>query len=255
MSEENTRINLKHYIGKPFRNGGICGLTAFGIAFAGAITVGVNVSDNQTLAPDAEGTEQQETAYQNVLDGITALEDGKTALKIAQKKHELGSLTGDLSGDALSQSARDISAQQRDIAFQGQSVLMDLLMHGTAGSEADISEQKVMELANIFTEKVGPTADYGLPLSVNKIAYLDEARQAMGKDGFSANPLKDLQALDKKMTAQVSNVGDNGALSGVGAFFGLLLLSVFGITKLERWGRYEPRRIPARPKKAKAINH
>ena len=255
MTEENTRINLKHYIGKPFRSSGTCILTVFGIAIAGGITVGSNVSENQTLAPDAEGTPQQEAAYQNVLDGITALEDGKTALKIAQKKHELGSLTGDLSGDALSQSARDISAQQRDIAFQGSSVLMDMLMHGTAGSEADISEQKVVDLVNIFTEKVGPTADFGLSLSADKIAYLDETRQAMGKDGFTANPLKDLHALDKKMTAQVSNAGDNGFLSGMGTFVGLMLLSIFGVTKLERWGDYEPRRVPARRKKAKTINH
>lgn len=254
MAEENTRINLKHYIGKPFRSSGFCIAATFGLAIAGGATVGSHVSENRLLAPDTDSTAQQETAYQNVLDGITALADGKTALEIAQKKHELGNLTGDLSGDALSRSSRDISAMQRDIAFQGQGVLMDLLMHGTAGSEADISERKVVELANIFTKKVGPTADFGLPLSVNKIAYLDEARQAMDKDGFSANPLKDLRALDEKMSREVSEVTDTGLRSAMGTFLGLMVLCLIGVTKLEKWGRYEPRRLPARSRK-NAVNH
>lgn len=254
MSDDNTRINLKHYIGKPFRSGGICLASVFGVALTGAITVGINVAENMTVMPDTDGTAQQETAYQNILDGITALEEDKTALEIAQKKHELATLTGELSGDALSRSAGEISVQQRDFAFQGQSVLMDMLMHGTAGSEADISERKVVELANIFTKKVGPTSDFGVPLSVNKLAYLDEARQAMGKEGFTANPLKDFQLLNKKMDDEVSSVGDTGLSYGFTTFFVLMLLSLIGTTKLERWGRYEPRRVPVRQKK-KAVNH
>lgn len=254
MTDENTRINLKHYIGKPFRSSAMCLVTTFGLALAGGITVGGNVADNQTIAPDTDGTAQQEAAYQNVLNGITALEEGKTALEIAQKRHELGSLTGDLSGDALSASSREIGSMQRDFAFQGQSVLMDMLMHGTPGSEADISEAKVVELANLFTKKVGATSDFGVPLSVDKIAYLDEARQEMGKDGFSNNPLKDVQTLNKKMSSEVSNVGDNSFLSGVGTFFGLMLMLAIGVTKLEHWGKYEPRRVPSRGKK-KTVNH
>jgi|TARA_R110002124_G_scaffold208383_4_gene374758 hypothetical protein len=254
MTDESTHINLKHYIGKPFRSGGVCLATIFGLALAGGITVGGNVTDNQTASPDTDGTAQQDAAYQNVLDGITALEEGKTALEIAQKRHELGSLTGDLSGDALNESSREIGNMQRNFSFQGQSVLMDMLTHGAAGSEADIAENKVVELANLFTEKVGSTSDFGVPLSVDKIAYLDEARQEMGKDGFSNNPVKDLQKLDSEMKSQLSAAGDAGFFSGAGTFFGLMLMLAIGVTKLEHWGKYEPRRVPARAKK-KSVNH
>ncbi|TNE28921.1 MAG: hypothetical protein EP349_07320 [Alphaproteobacteria bacterium] len=254
MTDENTRINWKHYLGKPFRSNAMCIITTFGLAAAGGISVGTNIADDQTLTPDTEGTAQQEAAYQNILDGITALEEGKTALEIAQKRHELGSLTGDLSGDALNASSREIDDMQRNFAFQGQGVLMDMLMHGTAGNEADISEDKVVELANLFTKKVGATSDFGVPLSVDKIAYLDEARQEMGKDGFSNNPVKDLQKLDSEMKSQLSSAGDTGFFSGVGTFFGLMLMLAIGVTKLEHWGKYEPRRVPARSKK-KAVKH
>jgi len=254
MADENTRINLKHYIAKPFRGDGFCLATTFGLAIAGAISVGFNIAEDQTLAPDAEGTVRQESAYQSVLNGITALEESKTTLEIAQKQYELSSLTGDLSGDDLAQSASDISGMQRDMAFQGQGVLMDMLMHGTTGAEADISEQKVVELANIFTEKVGPTADFGVSLSAGKIAYLDEARQSMGKDGFSTNPVKDLQKLDDTMKSQLSAPGDTGFLSGFGTFFALIISLAIGVSKLQKWAHYEPRTVPARPKK-RTINH
>lgn len=210
MADENTRINLKHYIGKPFRSDAFAILTALGVALGGGITVGSNVTDNQTASLTRTAPHSKTLPIRTSWTVSPHWKKGKTALKIAQKRHELGSLTGDLSGDALNESSREIGTMQRNFSFQGQSVLMDMLTHGAAGSEADIAENKVVELANLFTEKVGSTSDFGVPLSVDKIAYLDEARQAMGKDGFSNNPVKDLQKLDSEMKSQLSAAGDAG---------------------------------------------
>jgi hypothetical protein len=256
MSTDNTRINLKHYIGKPFRNDAVAFVTGAVVVLGGAIGTGIGIHSALDNAPDATGTALQETAYQEALGSINALDLKQTQIEIAQKQHDLNVLDGTLTGDAIAADERNLRKMNEDFAFESHRTLVGLFNAGVPGQEADISEQQFLELAKVFEEKIGTTEGFGLEINAESAAYLDEARMDMADDDeITGNPVIDAQRLSEKMTAAV---GDNiglSALSGFGALLviGLLLIPIGG--KLEDWS-FESKRVERRrPKKSKGINH
>jgi len=252
---DNTRINLKHYIGKPFRNEAVALVTGIGLALGGGIGSGFAIHSALDENVDTDGTVLQETAYQEALGSIQSLELQQNQLEIAKKQHEIDILTGELSGDDLSQNKRNLRLMSEDVAFESLRTLVGLFNAGEPGQEADISEQQFFELAQKFEESVGSTESFGLEIDVDNAAYFDEARIAMAEAGdVTGNPAIDAQTLSDKMSSMSENPSAFGVLGGFGAMVLLILASIGGLGKLEDWS-YESRRVERRRPKKNAMNH
>lgn len=256
MSTDNTRINLKHYIGKPFRNDAVALVTGAVIVLGGAIGTGMGIHSALDSAPDATGTALQETAYQEALSSINALDLKQTQIEIAQKQHDLNVLDGTLTGDAVSTDERDLRKMNEDFAFESHRTLVGLFNAGEPGQDADISEQQFVELAKVFEDKIGGIEGSGLEIDADNAAYLDEARRDMAEDDeITGNPVIDAQTLSDKMASMSEDPTGLGVLGGFVTMIALLFASIGAFGKLEDWS-FESKRVERRrPKKSKGINH
>lgn len=256
MSSDNTRINLKHYIGKPFRNDAISLVTGAVIVIGGAVGTGMGIHAALDDAPDATGTALQETAYQEALGSINALDLQQTQLEIAQKQHDLNVLNGTLTGDAIAADERNLRKMNEDFAFESHRTLVGLFNAGEPGQEADISEQQFLELAKVFEDKVGSVDGFGLKIDADNAAYLDEARTDMAEDDdITGNPVIDAQTLSDKMESMSEDPAGLGAVGGFLAMIALLFATFGAYSKLEDWAWEDKRVERRRPKKTKGINH
>ncbi|TNE28924.1 MAG: hypothetical protein EP349_07335 [Alphaproteobacteria bacterium] len=253
---DDTRINLKHYIGKPFRSDAFAIITAIALGVGGGAGVGIGLHNATDTAPDMDGTAQQETAFQELSADISAIGLEKAQIEIAQKQHELNVLQGTLTGDAVTESTDAIAQMKKDLALQSYGTLLDLFNHGTQGAEADVSEAQFVELAQAFEENAGSTEAFGLKLTANNAAYLDEARVEAAKESkLTGNPVADAQTIYAKMNSSAENPEVLGTLVGTLSGIALLLLTLFaGMDKLQDWS-YESKRVARRPKKQKGLNH
>ncbi|MBL1146805.1 MAG: hypothetical protein HND56_09865 [Pseudomonadota bacterium] len=253
---ENTRINLKHYIGKPFRSDAFAIVTAIALGIGGGTGIGVGLHNVLDTAPDLDGTAQQETAFQELSAEISAIGLEKAQIEIAQKQHELGVLKGTLTGDAATESADAVAQMQKDLALQSYGTLLDLFNHGTQGAEADVSEAQFVELAQAFEKTAGSTEAFGLELNADNAAYLDEARIEAAKDGeLTGNPVADAQVIHANMKSSAENPEVLGGFAGMISGIGLMFLMLFaGMDRLQDWS-YEDKRVARRPKKQKGLNH
>ncbi|MBL1146806.1 MAG: hypothetical protein HND56_09870 [Pseudomonadota bacterium] len=256
MSTDNTLINLKHYIGKPFRNDAVAFVTGAVVVLGGAIGTGIGIHSALDNAPDATGTALQETAYQEALGSINALDLKQTQIEIAQKQHDLNVLDGTLTGDAIAADERNLRKMNEDFAFESHRTLVGLFNAGEPGQEADISEQQFVELAKVFEDKIGGIEGSGLTIDADNAAYLDEARVDMAEDGdITGNPVIDAQTLSDKMESMSEDPAGLGVLGGFVTLIALLFASIGAYTKLEDWS-FESKRVERRrPKKTKGINH
>ena len=256
MSTDNTRINLKHYIGKPFRSDAFAVTASVFLGIGGGIGVGGNVYNALEEAPDMTGTVQQEAAFQDILSDINALDLQEAQIDIAQKQHDLNVLDGTLTGDAVAESAQHIAETRKSFELQSYGTLLDLFNHGTQGAEADISEAQFLELGKVFEEKIAPASDFGFKITKATAAYFDDARTELGKDGkLTGSNINDAQKIQDYMTESASNPPSLGFGAGLLTFM-LICLSMLtaGMDRLQSWS-YEDKRTARRPKKSKGINH
>ncbi|TNE28922.1 MAG: hypothetical protein EP349_07325 [Alphaproteobacteria bacterium] len=257
MSSDNTRINPKHYIGRTFtRNDAVATISALIVMLGGAAGTGIGIHSALDKTPDTAGTALQETAYQEGLSSINALDLQQTQLEIAQKQHDLDVLNGTLTGDDIAADKRNLRKMNEDFAFESHRTLVGLFNAGVPGQEADISEQQFLELAKVFEEKIGTTEGFGLEINAESAAYLDEARADMADDDeITGNPVIDAQTLSDKMAGMNENPTGFGVLGAFGALLviGLMLIPIGG--KLEDWAWEDKRVERRRPKKTKGINH
>lgn len=253
---DNTKINLKHYIGKPFKNDAVAISTAFALAFAGAAGTGIGTYNAMSVAPDDVGTERADEVYQNILGGIGALEAQQTEIEIAKNQLEIDRMQG-LSDEALREAQNNLGTLKTDFAFAGKNILLDMFLHGERGAEADISEQQFLELSQVFADRVGPTQDFGLEITRKTAANLDEARIALGeRDGYTGNPIADARQLKEITSTKSANAEGASILAGLGGFFAAGVLGMIGAIKLNGWG-HQPActRRREKPKKQKQFNH
>ena len=253
---DNTRINLKHYIGKPFRSDAFAIITAVALGIGGGAGVGIGLHSALDDAPDTDGTAQQTAAFQELSSGIDALGLEKAQIEIAQKQHELGVLKGSLTGDAVQESEQAVSQMRKNFALQSYGTLLELFNHGTQSAEADISEAQFVELTQAFEKTAGSTEAFGLKLNANNAAYLDEARiKAAKDDALTGNPVADAQVIYANMKDSAETPESLGALAGMLSGVGLLFLALFAcMGHLQEWS-YEDKRVARRPKKQKTLNH
>ncbi|TNE28923.1 MAG: hypothetical protein EP349_07330 [Alphaproteobacteria bacterium] len=256
MSSDNTRINLKHYIGKPFRSEAFAITASILLGLGGAVGVGVNVNNALEEAPDVTGTAQQEAAYQDMLSKINALDLQEAQVDIAQKQHEIGMLDGSLTGDAATESAQHIAEMRRNFELQGYGTLLDLFNHGAQGGEADISEAQFLELGKVFEDKISPVSDFGFKITEGTAAYLDDARTELGNDGkLTGSAINDAQQIQEYMSEAAGNPAGLGFGLGMLTFIGIFFSMLFaGAERLQDWG-YEDKRVARRPKKQKGLKH
>jgi len=257
MSTDNTRINPKHYIGEFFHdNDAVAIISALTIVLGGAIGTGISINSALEETPDAIGTAIQETAYQEALGSINALDLKQTQLEISQKQHDLDILNGTLTGDAVVAAERNLRKMGEDFAFESHRTLVGLFNAGEPGQDADISEQQFVELAKVFEEKIGTVDGFGLEINADNAAYLDEARVDMAEDGdITGNPVIDAQTLSDKMAKMSEDPAGLGVLGGFGALIALAFLLIPVASKLEDWSYEDSRVERRRPKKTKGINH
>jgi len=253
---DKTKINLKHYIGKPFRSDTFAIITAVALGIGGGAGIGTSVHNATDTAPDLEGTAQQETVFQEMSSDISALGLEKSQIEIAQKQHELNVLNGTLSGDAIAESEHAVADMRKNFSLQSYGTLLDLFNHGTAGAEADVSEAQFITLAQAFEKTAGSTEAFGLTINANNAAYLDEARMEAAKDGeLTGNPVADAQTIHANMKSFTEAPEVFGTLAGTLSGVGLVILTLFaGLGRLQDWG-YEDKRVARRPKKQKGLNH
>lgn len=255
MSDD-TRINLKHYIGKPFRSDFFAIATAIALGVGGGTGIGIGLHNATDTAPDTDGTAQQEVAFQELSSEITALDLEKSQIEIAQKQHELNVLQGTLTGDAATESEQAVAEMRKDFALQSYGTLLDLINHGTQGAEADVSEAQFAELVQAFEKTAGSTEAFGLDLDANNAAYLDEARMEAAQEGeLTGNPVTDAQVIHANMNSSAEGPEALGTIAGMLSGMALLFLTLFaGMDKLQDWS-YESKRVARRPKKQKGLNH
>lgn len=253
---DNTRINLKHYIGKPFRSDAVAITASVLMGIGGGIGAGIGVNNALEEAPDVTGTAQQEAVYQDMIAQINALDLQEAQIDIAQKQHEIGVLDGSLTGEAVAASAQEIAEMRRNFELQGYGTLLDLFNHGAQGAEADISEAQFLELGKVFAEKIAPVSEFGFEITEATAAYLDDARQELGKDGkLTGSAINDAQQLQDYMSASAENPPALGFAAGMLTFIGLFFVMAFGgAERLQDWS-YEDKRVARRPKKQKGLNH
>lgn len=252
---DNTGINLKHYIGRPFRSDAFAIVAAAAIGIGGGAGIGIGAHSLMDKAPDTDGTAQQTAAFQELSSGIDALGLEKAQIDIAQKQHELNVLNGTLSGDAIADSRQAVSQMRKDFALQSYGTLLDLMTHGVAGAEADISEAQFTALTETFEKTAGSAESFGLKIDANKAAYLDESRMKAAKDGkLTGNPVADTQVIYNNMSTSAEKPEVLGGLAGVVSGLALIFMTMFGAERLQNWS-YEDKRVARRPKKKKGLNH
>ena len=254
MSDKDTKINIRHYIGRAADNTAVAVTASIGLPILVGLGVGFGLDSQIDRGMDNVGTEQQQVAYAELSNNINALDLEQAQIELTEKQLEIQQMDGSLSGDALTQAQDDLDDLKRTFSINSQSTLLDIYMSGETGQEADISEQQAWQLTQAFTEKVMPPSDLGLD-NINKktLAYLDEAREDMKTTG---NFIGDADALNKSMFEK-NQVEESisvlaGTLSGVGLLMYLLLGEV--IFGMGYW-RHEEKRVPRRRKPKNSMNH
>ena len=254
MSDKDTKINIKHYIGRAVDNTAGTVTAMIGLPVLVGLGVGFGLDSQIDTDMDNVGTEQQQVAYAELLEGINALDLEQAQIELSEKQLEISQMDGSLSGDALTQAQDDLDDLKRAFSINSQSTLLDIYMSGAPGQEADISEQQAWELTQVFSEKVMPPSDLGLEnINPETLAYLDESREDLETTG---NFIGDADALNKSMFEKSQNEEALSIFGGVFSAIGLLMFLLFGevIFKMGDW-KYEDKRIPRRRKPKNSMNH
>jgi len=254
MSDKDTKINIKHYIGRAVDNTAVTVTSLIGLPVLVGLGVGFGLDSQINKEMDNVGTEQQQVAYAELSNNIHALDLKQAQIELSAKQLEINQMDGSLTGDALTQAQDDLQDLKRAFSINSQSTLLDIYMSGENGQEADISEQQAWELTQAFSEKVMPLSDLGLDhINPGTLAYLDEARQDIESTG---NFIGDADALNQSMFEKSQNEEAVSVLGGVFSGIGLFMFLLFGevIFRMGDW-RYEDKRVPRRRKPKNSMNH
>lgn len=257
MSSDNTKANWKYHVGNVLAGGeGRLLVTMIAGVLGTAAGAGLTVGNMMDTELDQVGTENQTALYQELSSDIQNLELTDTKIELAEKQHEINFLSGDMSAEAIAESAQNIADLKKSFAMESYGTLLDLYNSGQDGQEADLSEAQFLELHQMFNDKVADTDAMNMGMNKSMAAYLDEARIDMGEDGaYTGNPIADAQELQSRIKGMESNEFGAGFSVGMITFMLSLLFGMFKGEDVLRDMARQPKRVPRRRKSGGGLNH
>lgn len=257
MSSDNTKASWKYHVGNVLAGGeGRRMLTMLAVMVGTAAGTGITVSNMMDTELDQVGTENQTAVYQELSSDIQALELAESKIGLAEKQHEINFLSGDMSAEALAESAQNIADLKKSFAMESYGTLLDLYNSGQDGQEADLSEAQFLELHQMFNDKVADTDAMNMSMNKSKASYLDEARIAMGEDeAYTGNPIADAQELQSRIQEMESGEFGAGFSVGMITFMLTMFFALFKGEDMLRDLARQPKRVPRRRRSGHNVNH
>ncbi|TVQ83272.1 MAG: hypothetical protein EA357_06360 [Micavibrio sp.] len=241
MANDNTRPNVKHYVGKTVNNYPAW-IALSAMATGGLFTVLPNAMDTEQHALEHPGTAAQEEVvnfHETRLAELQALR-GEIGLLKAQaglgdeNTEQIGNLTSEFSRSAVT-------------------AYLDLYLHGATEDGPALSEENFDRLRSDFKQNVANPADFGFQKTI-ATGYLDEAMAATrintSSDGAKFEAVKDM---NQKMAGEVKDASLPYFLAVMGSMASTFLLFLLCASAYS-W-REQPARVPRRKKPKSGFNH
>ncbi len=245
MENENTKVNIKHYIGKTVDNPFIS-IPAI-ILFSTTMTMSaMNYVLDET--PDNIGTENQTAEYSRITNAIKELGTYKAELEIKNLESQIAEAREQANSNETKNTSIDIDEMNKNFYFDSYRILNDIYTHGDVAKEADISEANVIKLTELFESIIAPVTDFGIDsITPENISNLDECRIELGNDGNDRNFMKQFKDVSDCTDDERKDKNDRAGATGALALIASAILSLFGVLNMAEW-KDEPSHIPKKRK-------